>query len=118
VKPDRKGEVVRVRLDDALWQSRLEHAIRQPVLLAVRLAQWPDPDGMTGASHRRPIVHQRTCRRNRHRHRALPLEQQRNSCPYRPVGREAFRSAASREMSLMSAIPYPKRSRTGFEKAE
>jgi hypothetical protein len=41
------------------------------------------------------------------RHRA-PLEQQRNSCPYRP---------ASREMSLMLAIPYPKRSRTGFEKA-
>jgi hypothetical protein len=29
--------------------------------------------------------------------------------PYRP---------ASREMSLMLAIPYPKRSSTGFEKAE
>jgi hypothetical protein len=38
--------------------------------------------------------------------------------PCRPVGREAFRSAAPREMSLMLSIPYPKRSRTRFERAE
>jgi hypothetical protein len=57
---------------------------------------------------------------------ALSLDQQRNSCPYRPVGREAFRSAAegsafgfaSRKMSLMLTIRYPKRPRTEFEKAE
>jgi hypothetical protein len=36
-----------------------------------------------------------------------PLERQRNSCSYRP---------ASHEMSLMLAILYSKRSRTGFNK--
>jgi hypothetical protein len=39
----------------------------------------------------------------------VSYQQQRNSCLYRP---------AWREMSLMSAIPYPNCSRAEFEKAE
>jgi hypothetical protein len=55
---------------------------------------------MTGASHRRPIGSNE------------PAGEQHSSFAinaYRP---------ASREVSLMLAIPYPKRSTTGFEKAE
>ena len=66
-----------------------------------------------GTSHRAHWV-QRTYRHNNAP--ALPSEPQRNSCSHiGPVGREAFRSAAegsafgfaSREMSLMLAIPFP-----------
>src|SRR5215470_5118139 len=49
-----------------------------------------------------------TCRRNKPP--AMPLEQRRKQLS--SIG------LASREMSLMLAIPYPKRSRTGFETAE
>jgi hypothetical protein len=72
---------------------------------------WPDLDRRTSASHRAHCS-SGTCRRNEIP--APPLDQQRNN--YRPVGREAFRSAPSREMSLMLPIPYPKRSRTDLKR--
>jgi hypothetical protein len=89
-----------------------------------------DPDGRTGASH---SAHWESADLPAYNTPAWPLEQQRNSCPYRPVGREAganlrlaFRSAAEgsacgfapREMSLILTIPSPKRPGSGFEKAE
>jgi hypothetical protein len=46
-----------------------------------------------------------------------PLEQQRDGCPYRPVGREAFRSAASRKMDLWSPDRNLKTAVTDFKEA-
>jgi hypothetical protein len=129
----------------ALIVDRCAHVI--VYISRIRLVcKWPDPDGRTGASHRRLIGssgpagatrHRRgigcspvsngtsivpaiathcsldtatkrpslgtTCRRNKTP--ALPLDQQRESCPL--------------SAHVARAIPYPKRSRTGFfEKAE
>jgi hypothetical protein len=50
---------------------------------------------------------ERTWRRNKTT--ALPLARRRNSCPYRP---------ASRETSLMLAIPYPNVPELDLQKAE
>ena len=57
-------------------QSYIPVAVPQKGLASVL---WPDPEGRVGASHRRPIGHQRTCRRNKTP--ALPLERPRDSCP-------------------------------------
>jgi len=57
---------------------------------------------MTGASHRRPIGSNEPAGEQ---HTSFAI----SSSAYRP---------ASRDMGLMLAIPYPKRSITGFEKAD
>jgi len=57
---------------------------------------------MTGASHRRPIGSNEPAGEQ---HTSFAI----SSGAYQP---------ASRDMSLVLAIPYPKRSTTGLEKAE
>jgi len=57
---------------------------------------------MTGARHRRPIGSNEPAGEQ---HTSFAI----SSSAYRP---------ASRDMGLMLAIPYPKRSITGFEKAD
>jgi len=64
------------------------------------------PGGRVGASHRGHWVQPGVLAEGQGRSHQSRSE---TVGPYRP---------ASREMSLMLAIPYPKRFRTGFEKAE
>jgi hypothetical protein len=74
---------------------------------------WPDLDRRTSASHRAHCS-SGTCRRNEITRAAIRSAAKQLSA--RGTRSVPLRSAASREMSLMLPIPYPKRSRTDLKR--